>query len=268
MEKSVLMEQEGAVVILTLNRPAKMNSLVKSMVRELMAAFEDIRRHRDKIRVVVLTGADGAKKPAFCAGADLTPEPGERELGGDGGDVETTVRLQLKGGMTRIAKELYQELDLPTIAMVNGAAVGGGLELALACDLRIGCENTRFRVGFPTRATSPGAGTTWILPRLVGLGKAAELILTDRFIEAQEAYEMGLLNRLVPAANLWSETMDLARQISQLPPTAIRLAMQFLHQGQSADYNAACESWALGMSYSFATEDFDRGVEAFINRKR
>jgi 2-(1,2-epoxy-1,2-dihydrophenyl)acetyl-CoA isomerase len=160
-----------------------------------------------------------------------------------------------------------QCLDKPTIAMVNGDAVGAGFDLALACDIRIGCPKSRFSVAYTKMAVIPDLGGTWFLPRIVGTGKALELIFSGDFCSAEEAYRIGILNKLVPAENLESETMALAEKLAKGPPIAYRLAKINVYKGLEMDLESALAFVSACIPITTASEDYKEAVMAFAHRR-
>jgi enoyl-CoA hydratase/carnithine racemase len=161
-----------------------------------------------------------------------------------------------------------QRLEKPTIAMINGAAVGGGFDLACACDLRVGSEKARFMVAFTRIGLFPGWGGTWLYPRIIGIPKAAEMLFTGDFLEAKDAERYGLLNRLVTAEELEGETMALARRIADGPPIAIRLSKLQLYKGLEMDLETAMKVAAACETITLTSEDHKEGVAAFREKRR
>ena len=224
--EALIYEKHDMVAKITLNRPERLNALDSKLMIEIPEAIAEAARD-DNIRALVIGGAGRA----FCAGADfrysqvrsgeVAPEVAEEPRAaaagrnmGQGNILHPFVGEAILG---------LQRMGKPTIAMVNGAAVGGGFELALACDMRIGSDQARFRMVFTTIGITPGAGGPWTLPRIVGLSKACKIIFSGDFIEAEEAYKMGLLDDLVTAERLEDETMAFASRLAQGPPIALRL---------------------------------------------
>ena len=152
--------------------------------------------------------------------------------------------------------------------MIHGAAVGGGFDLACACDLRTGSENTRFMVAFTRIGLFPGWGGTWLYPRIIGIPKAAEMLFTGDFLEAKDAERLGLLNKLVPAADLEKETMNLAGRIANGPPIAIRLAKMQLYKGLEMDLETAMKVAAACETITLTSEDHREGVKAFQAKRK
>ncbi|MBI4200395.1 MAG: enoyl-CoA hydratase/isomerase family protein [Chloroflexi bacterium] len=253
---------DTGVARITLNRPERLNALHRPLAVELVQALEDAAGD-DDMRVLVLAGAGRA----FCSGADTGAMVGGRERGEHSGDRGSE---ELRRGF-RMAQRIIlglQRMEKPTIAMVNGPAVGAGLDLACACDMRTGSPNARFMAGYVRLGLFPGYGGTWLYPRLVGsLGRAAEMIFTGDFVEAEEAYRFGLLNHLVPAEELEAFTMDLARRIAQGPPIALRLAKQLLYKGLEVDLETAMQMAAAAETVTLTSQDHQEGVAALREKR-
>ena len=156
----------------------------------------------------------------------------------------------------------------PTLAVVNGPAVGGGFDIALACDMRIGSENARFMVAFTRIGLVPGTGGGWLLPRIVGLSQACRLIFTGDLVEAEEAHQMGLLDWLVPSDNLEEEAMALALRVAQGPPIALRLDKMMIYEGLNGDFETAVNLGSMCERLCLGTEDFKEGIKAFAEKRR
>jgi enoyl-CoA hydratase/carnithine racemase len=166
-----------------------------------------------------------------------------------------------------IIQPKLQKMIKPTIAMVNGAAVGAGCDFAFGCDLRTGSENTRFMSAFIKVGLFPGWGGTWLFPRLMGVGKALEYLYTGDFIEAKDAEKLGILNRLVPAADLLTETMKLAEKIANGPPIAIRMTKLNVYKGLNMDLETALQVAAACESITLTSEDHKEGIAAFKEKR-
>lgn len=229
--ETITVKKEEHITILTLNRPETLNAMSEELMGEFVKALDEIERD-EEVRVLVITGAG----KAFCAGGDI--KGGTGILRG-----KTEASLETKQTM-RIAYRVIaklQHMPMPTIAMVNGDAVGGGWDLALACDIRIGSEQARFSVAFTRLALIPGTGGTWLMPRIMGLSKAAEYLFTGNFLESKEAERIGVLNKVVPAEELEKETMTLAKQIAEKSPLVIREDKILLYKGLEVDFDSALE---------------------------
>jgi enoyl-CoA hydratase len=251
--KNISLTFEGEIGILMINRPKSLNALNIETLKEIQMGIQEV-KDRSEMKVLILTGA-GEK--AFVAGADITEMKEMNSL-------QATHFSQL-GHLTL---NMIQDLDRPVIAAVNGFALGGGMEVALACDFIYASENARF--GFPevTLGVFPGFGGTQRLPRLIGKGKAKELILTGKIISAQEAFQVGIVNRVFPQASLMEETKKVAAQIAGNGAVGVRLAKMVTDAGYNMDLEKACslESYVFGIS--FATEDQKEGMTAFVEKRK
>jgi len=245
---TIILEKKNYIAKLTLNRPERFNAVSQQMLEELLVAFDDVDKD-ESVRVLVITGAG----KGFCAGADVTGMPG-------GGAPQQVVL-----GSTIIRS--LRMVEKPVIAMINGPAVGGGCALALACDMRVGSENARFMNAFVRRGLSSGWAGPWLYPRLMGLGKAMEILLTGDFLEAQEAERIGVLNKLVPTEDLEKETMALASKIAAGPPIAIRETKRLVYEGLESEFQTALQSSDKGEYVTAVTEDFLEGVKAFMEKR-
>src|SRR3990172_8050142 len=185
--ETILYTKSEGVARITLNRPERLNAINHELQENILAALDEIDKDPEA-RVVLITGAGRA----FCAGADIGGGGRRDEEGSEG------IRQGLGRGVQRVPLAL-QRFDKRTIAMINGLDVGGGFDYALACDIRIGCENSRFMVAFTRIGLFPGTGGTWLYPRAMGVAKALEMLFTGDFMEADEALRVGVLHHLVPA---------------------------------------------------------------------
>ena len=253
MYKTLIYEKKDNIGLLTINRPDKLNAISNELTAELRSLLDELEKDND-LRVVIITGA-GDK--AFVAGADI------KEL------VERDSRLGRQVSSER--QEIFsriENLPVPVIAAVNGYALGGGLEIALACNIRICSEKAQFGAPEVKLGIIPGDGGTQRLPRLVGLGRAMEMILTGDFIDAQEAYRIGLVNEVVPAEDLMGRAMELAKKIASRPPLAVRYAKEAVNRSQEGDTASgfALESYLHALTCT--TEDKREGVAAFLEKRK
>lgn len=255
--ENIVFSKEDYVAKITLNRPERLNAINREMEQELIESLADITKDED-IRVLVLTGAGRA----FCSGGDVSENMVE-EYGGSVQKVSDTFHHIYQG----LTLQLFN-LDIPTIGMINGAAVGLGFDLALACDIRIGSENARFMVAFTRMGLTPAAGGAWLMPRIMGLAKAAEFIYTADFLEAEEALRLGVLNRLVPAMALEKETMALAKKIGENSPLANRLAKLQIHKGLDTDLGTALELGGTCQAICLTSEDTREALAAFRDKRK
>jgi enoyl-CoA hydratase/carnithine racemase len=245
-------KKEGKIAVITINRPEALNAMNPPSIKELTAALLDF-RDDDNIWVGIIIGS-GDK--AFCAGADIA-----------------TTLPELKNNRQKVWKQhptIMRGLKIwkPLIAAVNGAALGGGLEIVLACDIRIASEKAVFGVPEVKLGLIPGWGATQRLPRAVGLAKAAEMLMTGNLIDANEAFRIGLVNKVVPISELMSSAMAMANALCVPAPIAVRLAKQAMIQGldRSLDEGLALEAMLEDIAVS--TEDFDEGTSAFLAKRK
>ena len=252
-DNSLLIEKQDNVAILTLNRPEVMNALNFSLLYALKKEVEQLRLEPD-IRVIIITGA-GQK--AFCAGADLKERASMDEL-------------QVKDFIFTI-RNLFTSIELlnkPVIAAVNGIALGGGTELALACDIRIASANASMGLTETRLAIIPGAGGTQRLPRLIGKGKAKELIFTGRRVDAQEALQIGLVNSICSQDDLLDECKKMAAMICQAGPIAIEQAKYAINYGLETDLNTGLAIESNAYWVTIPTKDRLEGLAAFREKRK
>jgi enoyl-CoA hydratase/carnithine racemase len=251
--ENVLYEKKGSIAYVTLNRPKVLNALNKATIAELTDVFEDA-RDDDAIRGAILTGA-GDK--AFAAGADIG-EMAKDTPAGAGDKTRQGQRLTT----------LIENLGKPVVAAVNGFALGGGCELAMACSIRLAVEAARFGQPEVTIGIIPGYGGTQRLPRLVGKGRALQLILTGEMIGAQEAYRIGLVNEIVPAADLISRAEAILNRIGVNAPVAVKLAIEAANRGLDLSLAEGLNIEATLFAQCVATEDMKEGVAAFREKRK
>lgn len=250
-------DPESHIARLILNRPERRNAFNDLMMDELGDAIEDVEAD-DSIRVLILTG----EGRAFSAGGDLESLKGGKEPGGWVSENVDDIRRSFK----RVQRFILalQRMEKPVIAMINGAAVGAGFDLACVCDIRIGSPQARFMVAYVRIGLFPGFGGTWLYTRALGsLGKAAELLFTGDFLEAEEAYRMGFLQKLVPEEELEAATMEMARKIANGPPIAIRLSKLMLYKGLEFDLETAMKMAAAAETITLTSRDHAEGTAAF-----
>jgi 2-(1,2-epoxy-1,2-dihydrophenyl)acetyl-CoA isomerase len=246
-------EVESAVATLTLDRP-KVNGIDLEMGRALMHAA--IRCHEDPaIRAVLLTGAG----PMFCAGGDLKAFAA---LGKDLPAALLELTTYLHAATSRFAR-----MRAPLVVAVNGAAAGAGMSLAVSGDLVLAAESASFTMAYTAAGLSPDGSATWLLPRLCGMRRAQELMLTNRALGAREAAEWGLVTRVVPDAQLHEEAMALARQLAQGPTRAYGVVKSLLAETFSTAYEAQLEHEARGIAAMAGTPDGREGIAAFVEKR-
>ena len=251
--ENLLLERDGAVAVLTVNRPKVLNALNTQTLDELRRAILELKRD-DAVRVVVLTGA-GEK--SFVAGADIN------ELSTQ---TPTTGREHAIAGQHVL--DLVEHLGKPVIAAINGYALGGGCELAMACTIRIAAETAKLGQPEINLGLIPGYAGTQRLARIVGRGRALELLLTGDQITAQEAHRLGLVNRVVPAAQLMAEAKTLASSLAAKAPVAIRYILEAVHKGLEMPFAQAQIFEATLFGLVASTEDMREGTRAFLEKRK
>lgn len=251
--ETLLIEREGAVAVVTINRPKALNTLNSQVLTDLSQAFTAIGADKE-IGAVILTGA-GEK--SFVAGADITQMK-------DLNSMEARQFAILGQGVTSLIENLPQ----PVIAAVNGFALGGGCELAMACDIRIAGDNAKFGQPEVGLGVTAGFGGTQRLPRLVGRGKAKEILFTGDVFGAQEALEIGLVDRVVPAAELKAYALNLAQRIITRGPVAVRLSKAAVNKGLDMDLANALSYEAEVFALCFTTADQKEGMTAFVEKRK
>jgi len=252
-DPTLRIDRRDGVCTLTLHRPEAMNSLSMDLLGALHRALDEI-AFDPEVRCVIVTGA-GDK--AFCAGADL-----KERAGMDENEVRRCVGL-IRGVMDKV-----ENLPMPTIAAVNGVALGGGTELALACDLRVVAESAKMGLTETSLAVIPGAGGTQRLPRLIGKAKAKELIFTARRVDAAECLALGLANRVAPAAALLDDALALAAEIGRNGPVALKAAKRAIDRGVEMDLGNALVFESTCYEMTIPTEDRREGLAAFREKRK
>lgn len=250
--QTLLYEKREGLAFITVNRPEKLNALNRIVVEELGACFEDIQRDQD-VRIAILTGA-GEK--AFVAGADIN---------------ELAVQTPMQGKETSLKGQkvlnFIENLGKPVIAAVNGFAFGGGCELAMACTLRIASENARLGQPEVKLGIIPGYAGTQRLPRLVGKGRALEMILSGEAVTAQEAYRIGLVNQVVAQKDLMAAAEVLAKKIMANGPLAVKLAMEAVNHGMEMTQEEGQFLEATLFGLCCTTADMKEGTRAFLEKR-
>jgi len=267
--QDIIYTKEEGIATITLNRPQKLNALTYIMMNEMIAALDDVGSDNN-VRVVVLTGAGRA----FCAGADFKfAELKEGKIGFSEVE-ELDVQIRGAGGsrgrlLPIVAKVILaiQQVEKPVIAMIRGDVIGGGMGLSLACDMRIGETNSKFMIGYPRIGYPPDMGEAWMLPRVVGLGKALEIVMTCDFVSAEEAYRIGLLNKLVAVEDLEKETKSIAKKIMNVPPFTQRFMKQQMYGGLQTDLRSSMQFAYAGALLCMGVKDHEEALLAFAERR-
>ncbi len=250
--ETVTYEKKGAIAYVTLNRPKVLNALNKTALADLRAAFEDA-RDDSSLHGVILTGA-GDK--SFIAGADIN------EVATD-----TPVQAEEKTRRGQHLMDLIENLGKPVVAAINGFALGGGCEAALACTIRLAAESAKFGLPEVRLGIIPGYGGTQRLPRLVGKGVALQLILSGAMIDAQEAYRVGLVNEVVPKAELIGRAEAILNQIGANAPLSVRYALEAVNKGMETSVAEGLVLESTFVAICTSTEDKKEGTSAFLQKR-
>jgi enoyl-CoA hydratase/carnithine racemase len=259
MSAFLVIEHDAAVVTVRMNRPETRNALTDpQQMQEFTDLCMDLRRDR-AVKVMILTGAD----TSFCAGGNVKDM---RDRKGIFAGSPYELRNSYRDGIQRIPLALY-ELEVPVIAAVNGPAIGAGLDLACMCDIRMASDNATFAESFVRLGIVPGDGGAWLLPRIVGMPKAAILAFTGDTIDAAKALEWGLVAQVVPAARLLAEAQSLARRIAANAGHALRMSKRLLREGQHMRLDSLLELSASFQALAHYTEDHQESVRALLEKR-
>ena len=254
-DKHVLYEKQNGVALITLNRPDAKNAFSNEMIslwnRYLKEAKDD-----DSVRVIVITG----NGDTFCSGGDIR-DMAEGKLRSWG------MKNFLWEGVHRIVLTM-EDLDKPVIAAINGAAMGAGMDMAIMCDLRVSSEKAKFAESYIAMGLVPGDGGAYFLPRLAGVAKALELLLTGDVLTAQEALSLGIVNRVVPHESLMEEAMKLAKRIAAKPPLAVRMMKRAVYQAQASTLRAHLDYISSQLSLLSETEDHREAALSFLEKRK
>ena len=251
--QALILSKENGIATITLNRPEVLNALNTKLSEELRIAIDDVEKD-NTVRVIVITGAGRG----FCAGGDMKDVPISTD------DMVATTEALEEWHRTLLS---IRHLEKPVMASINGVAVGAGLDLALMCDIRIASENARFGEAYVRVGGVPDSGGTYLLPRLIGLAKACEMLSTGDIINAGEAERIGLVNRVVPAEKLESVTKELATKIAGGLPISIGLIKRAIYTNDNQDLESALRYVALITGLCLETEDTKEGAAAFVEKR-
>lgn len=255
---TIILDKAEAVATLTLNRPDKLNALNEMMAAEIMDALTQIEKD-EGTRVLIITGAGRA----FCAGADM----GEMFLKYIEQRKQGEKTSDLMGWTEKLCLQ-FRNMPQPVIASMHGYAVGVGVTLPLQCDIRIASDDTQLSLPFVRIGVTPEFGSTYTLTRLVGIAKACELIFTGKVINAKEAKKIGLLNEVVPATELQKTTYELAKNIAQGAPLAVKMAKKVLYQGLDAAIQSQLRYEGTVFDLLMRSKDFEEAVRAFLDKRQ
>jgi len=256
----VLYEVSDHIATITLNAPQRMNTISSAMLDDLSSTLLRADRDRD-VRCIILTGAGRA----FCAGLDLSAQ-----MSGPSGNLGNLGSLDANPGELDLRDAppiVLHHLDTPTVCALNGGAAGYGLDVALGCDIRIAGESAKLAPGFAKRGILPESGGTWLLPRMVGYAKAAEIAFTGRTLLAKEALELGLVNHVVPDTDLVDRARELAGEIAANAPLAVRAIKRMMRAAETETFDQNVHHVFLQLLPLFRTEDFKEGVAAFMEKR-
>lgn len=260
--EDLLVSQEGSVAVLTLNRPERLNAISGAMLGELSAKLVEANKDPET-RCIVLTGAGRG----FCAGLDLV-DVGQGGIGS----------RERRSGDNRPPRQLFDlrdapinvmwNIDTPVICAVNGAAAGYGMDLTLLADMRIASDSAKMAAVTAKRNVVPESGGTWLLPRLIGWGKAAELYYRARTIDASECLDIGLVNAVVSNDELMPTALQWAQEIADNAPMAVQTTKRMMRMGLEESYDTAVDHLMVHLNGMFQSEDFQEGVKAFLERRK
>ena len=255
----LLVEQHDRVAVITLNRPERLNAISRQMLGELSAKMVEANKDPDT-RCIVLTGAGRG----FCSGLDLIDTSDNMEERQGKGQNRPRQLFDLRDAPINV----MWSIDTPIICAINGAAAGYGMDMTLLCDMRIASENAKMAAVTAKRNVVPESGGTWLLPRLIGWAKTAELYYRARTLNAQEALEMGLVNTVVPADQLMDTAMQWAQEVADNAPMAVQTTKRMMRMGLEESYDTAVDHLMVHLAGMFQSEDFEEGVRAFMEKRK
>lgn len=260
MTDEVLYEVADGVATITLNAPERMNTISASMLEAISKRLLEADRDRHA-RCIVLTGSGRA----FCAGLDLQAQ--SRSESGSLGNLSTGSGAPGELEMRTAPPIVLHSLDTPTVCVLNGGAAGYGLDLALGCDIRIAAESVKLNTGFAKRGILPESGGTWLLPRMIGYAKAAEITFRGTTLTAAQALELGVVNHVVPDAELAAFAAQIAGEIAANAPLAVRAIKRMMRAAESETFDQNVHHVYLQLLPLLATQDFREGVSAFLEKR-
>ncbi len=257
--EELIVETHGNVAVISLNRPDRLNAISRPMLNELSRKMVEADKDPD-VRCVVLTG----KGRGFCSGLDLVDADG----GGIGSPEERSQRRPSLFDLRDAPLTVMWRMDTPVICALNGAAAGYGMDITLLCDMRIAAGSAKMAAVTAKRNVVPESGGTWLLPRLIGWGKAAELYFRARTIGAEECLELGLVNAVVPDDQLMETAMTWAQEVADNAPLAVQTTKRMMRMGIEESYETAVDHLMVHLAGMFRSEDFKEGVSAFLERRK
>lgn len=258
MSKFLRHDRDGAIWTVTLDQPETRNALTgNTAVQEIVDLCEEVARD-DSVRVIILTGAD----PVFSSGGNVK----DMRRFFDDSISAADIRQEYRHGIQRLTRALYN-IDVPTIAAVNGAAIGAGCDLACMCDIRIAADDARFAESFVKLGIIPGDGGSWFLPRIVGLARTYEMAFTGDMLDAATALQWNLVSSVVPAGQLMDAACQLAERIAANPPQQVRFAKRLIREGLHQRLEAMLELSRLYQTLSHRTADHQEGIAALLEKR-
>lgn len=260
MTEPVIYERDGSVVTLTLNRPESRNAVSEEIIKFIVATCDEINKDNG-IRCIIITGAG----KSFSSGGNVKDMRDKRGMFSD--KAAPAHRQDYLYGIQQVPRALY-DLEVPTIAAVNGHAVGAGCDLALMCDIRLGSEEAVFAESFLRLGLVSGDGGAWFLPRIVGLSRAYEMTFTGEFVDAQKALEYGLVSRTVAPQELMAEARKLAHRIASFPPHSLRLTKRLLRESLESSLDQSLNLAASYQGLARQTEDQREAINAFFEKRK
>ncbi|MAM81577.1 MAG: enoyl-CoA hydratase [Gammaproteobacteria bacterium] len=255
----LLVETKGKVAVITLNRPDRLNAISKAMLNELSAKIVEANKDPD-IRCIVLTGSG----KGFCAGLDLIDVSDGGIGSGESGSNRPRQLFDLRDAPINV----MWSVDTPIVCALNGAAAGYGMDLTLLCDIRISSTKGKMAAVTAKRNVVPESGGTWLLPRLIGWAKAAELYYRGRVVEADECLELGLVNAVVSPDELMPTAMQWAEEIADNAPMAVQTTKRMMRMGLEQSYDTSVDQLMAHLGGMFQSDDFKEGVQAFIEKRK
>jgi enoyl-CoA hydratase/carnithine racemase len=253
----VLVDKEGHLATITLNRPERLNAISGPMLEELSARLVELDGDKE-VRVIVITGAGRG----FCSGLDLQDAAAGQGIGSGGGNIPINLDLRTAPPI------VLHHIDTPTICALNGGAAGYGMDLALGCDIRVASERAKLAAAFTRRGVLPESGGTWLLPRMVGWSKASEIIFTGRTLSAEQCLELGLVSQVVPAEALEETVYALATEIAENAPLAVQASKRMMRMGLSEEFDDHVHHVFLQLVPLFRTKDFREGMMSFLEKRK
>ena len=258
--EELLVENKGRIVVITLNRPERMNAISRDMLQQLSEKVTEANRDPE-VRCIVLTGAGRG----FCAGLDLV-DAGKGGIGGGSGDGNN--RPKQLFDLRDAPINVMWNIDTPIVCALNGAAAGYGMDIALLCDMRVAGESAKMAAVTAKRNVVPESGGTWLLPRLIGWAKASELYYRGRVVGSAECLEIGLVNIVVADDKVMETAMEWAQEIADNAPLAVQTTKRMMRMGLEESYDTAVDHLMVHLAGMFQSEDFKEGVQSFLEKRK